>query len=175
MCTVAGSADAIVRICVHLVFAVSASGNWQTKERSQALKKQVGKLMMTDPISDMLTRIRNASTVRKTAVTLPMSKIKFAIAKILEAEGYVENVEQYEESGKPMLRLHVKYDQNRAPKISSLKRVSTPGRRVYVKASEIGKIRSGFGLSIISTPNGLMTNLEAKKRRLGGEVIFEVF
>ncbi|MBU1126595.1 MAG: 30S ribosomal protein S8 [Patescibacteria group bacterium] len=131
--------------------------------------------MMTDPISDMLTRIRNAAMVKKTKVELPMSKIKYAIAKILEAEGYLEGVEAFEEAGKPMLRFRVKYDEARRSKVSSLKRISTPGRRVYMKADELPRVLSGFGLAIISTPNGLMTGNEARKRRLGGEIICEVF
>lgn len=131
--------------------------------------------MMTDPISDMLTRIRNASMVHKTTVALPASKMKFAIAKILETEGYIEHVETIQDGAKSTLRFQVKYDQDKVSKVSSLKRISTPGRRVYIKASEIANVHSGFGFAIISTPNGLMTSREARKRRLGGEVICEIF
>lgn len=130
--------------------------------------------MMTDPISDMLTRIRNASMVRKSSIELPGSKMKFAIAKILEAEGYVGQVEQFADGNKPMLRVGLKYEQG-APKISSLQRVSKPGRRIYKKADELGRVRSGFGFSILSTSNGLMTDVEARKRRLGGELICEIY
>lgn len=130
--------------------------------------------MMTDPISDMLTRIRNASMVRKSSIELPSSKMKFAIAKILEAEGYVGAVEQFMDGSKPMLRIALKY-QGRTPRISSLSRVSKPGRRIYKKADELTSVRSGFGLSILSTSNGLMTASEARKRRLGGELICEIF
>ncbi len=131
--------------------------------------------MITDPISDMLTRIRNASIVRKAHVDVPLSKIKFAIAKILEAEKYVTKVEMIEKLKRPEIRLHLKYDQEKLAAITSLKRVSTPGRRVYTKAEDIGRIQSGLGMAIISTPNGLMTSQEAKKRSLGGEVICEIF
>jgi len=131
--------------------------------------------MMTDPISDMLTRIRNASMVKKQVIELPFSKIKFAIAKILEAEKYVGQVEKFEDGNRQMLRIVLKYDNTKAPAISSVTRISKPGRRVYVKATELPKVQSGFGLAIISTPNGLMTNNEARKRRLGGEVICEIY
>lgn len=129
---------------------------------------------MTDPISDMLTRIRNASMVRKSSIELPGSKMKFAIAKILEREGYVGTVEQFADGNKPMLRIALKYE-NKNPKIASLQRISKPGRRVYKKADELQNVRSGYGFSILSTSNGLMTDIEARKRRLGGELICEVY
>ncbi|MDA0208098.1 MAG: 30S ribosomal protein S8 [bacterium] len=130
--------------------------------------------MTTDPISDMLTRLRNATAVRKETVDVPLSKVKFAISKILEKEGYVERVETVEVQKRPVIRMHLKYD-GRTPAFSSVKRVSKPGRRVYVKATEIKSVQNGFGLSILSTPNGMMTGTEAKKRRLGGELICELF
>lgn len=131
--------------------------------------------MMTDPISDMLTRIRNASMVRKSIVEVPLSQMKFAIAKILESKGFVESVEVKEEGVRKIMRIGLLYDLNRQPKISAITRVSTPGRRIYKKSSELARVRSGYGFSIISTPNGLMTSDEARKRRLGGEVICEVY
>lgn len=128
---------------------------------------------MTDPISDMLTRIRNAQAVKKSEVVLPFSKVKFAIAKILESEGYVTKAEQITERKFPQLRVELKY-QNSQPKIQSVKRVSKPGRRVYAKSSDLPRVLSDFGFAIISTPNGMMTNKEARARRLGGEVICEI-
>lgn len=130
--------------------------------------------MITDPISDMLTRIRNASKVKKQYVDIPLSKIKFAIAKILEAENYVEKVEMVEVGKRPIIRAYLKYT-NDQPAITSLTRISKPGGRVYVKTDELPNVQSGFGMAIVSTPNGLMTNSEARKRRLGGEVICEIF
>lgn len=130
--------------------------------------------MLTDPISDMLTRIRNASKVRKAHVDVPVSKIKFSIAKILEAEGFIAKVSQIQEGHFPVMRIELKYNNNQ-PAITSIDRVSKPGRRVYAKVDELKAIRSGLGFSIVSTPNGLMTNNEARKRRLGGEVICEIF
>lgn len=131
--------------------------------------------MMTDPISDMLTRIRNASMARTKQVELPMSQIKFAIAKILQKEGYLSLVETFQNGAQPMLRMVLGSRPDGSPAISSITRTSKPSRRVYVKADQLKSIRSGFGCAILSTPNGLMTNKEAHKRRLGGELICEVY
>lgn len=130
--------------------------------------------MITDPISDMLARIRNAQAVRKAELTLPYSKVKFHIAKILETEGYVGAVEEIKEGKFPQLRIGLKYT-NREPRIRMIKRVSKPGLRVYAKSDELPRVLSDIGIAIISTPNGLMTNKEARVRRLGGEVICEIF
>ena len=129
--------------------------------------------MMTDPISDMLTRLRNASAVRKEDVVLPTSAIKYNIAKILEKEGFVARAERIEQGKRPMLRLTLAYE-GKEPRLRSLKRISRPGLRVYAKADELPRVLSGLGIAIISTPNGLMTNKEARARRLGGEVLCEV-
>lgn len=130
---------------------------------------------MTDPISDMLTRIRNAALVNAKEVEMPLSRMKFGIAKILEAEGFLSKVETKEEAARPTLKVALRYDADGSPKIETLKRVSKPGRRVYVKADDLKTVRSGYGIAILSTPNGLMTSIEARKRRLGGELICEVF
>ncbi len=130
--------------------------------------------MMTDPISDMLTRLRNAATVRAKQVDMPNSKMKFAIAKILQSEGYLAKVENVAQGVRSTLRVELAYDEQ-GPKIQAVKRVSKPGLRVYVKADELKRVRSGLGMSIVSTPNGLMTSQEARKRRLGGELICEVY
>lgn len=129
--------------------------------------------MITDPISDMLARIRNAQAVRKAELTLPFSKVKFHIAKILEKEGYVGTVEEKTEGKFPQLRIALKYA-NREPRIRMIKRVSKPGLRVYAKSDELPRVLSDIGIAIISTPNGLMTNKEARVRHLGGEVICEI-
>jgi len=130
--------------------------------------------MMTDPISDMLTRLRNAASVHAKQVEMPSSKMKYAIAKILESEGYLTKVENLTQGPRTTLRVELAYDEH-GPKISAVKRVSKPGLRVYVKANELQTVRSGLGMSIVSTPNGLMTSREARKRRLGGELICEVY
>ncbi len=129
--------------------------------------------MMSDPISDMLTRIRNAQMVRKTDVSLPYSKMKFALAKILEKEGYVSKVERIEVAKFPQIRIELMYQQKN-PKIESIRRVSKPGRRIYAKFTELPYVLSDMGIAIISTPNGMMTNKEARARHLGGEVICEI-
>jgi small subunit ribosomal protein S8 len=132
--------------------------------------------MMTDPIADMLTQIKNALASQKKEVVLPFSKIKFAIGKILEREGYLAKVEQEVSSSKHnLLRLSLKYDLNRRPIIQGLKRVSKPGCRIYVSKEELSKIMGTHGLTIISTSKGLMTGKEAKKQGLGGEVICKVW
>jgi small subunit ribosomal protein S8 len=131
--------------------------------------------MMTDPISDMLTRIRNAAMVKAEVVTMPLSQMKFALAKILESEGFLQAVSREEQGGRPILKVELRYEPNGSPRVSDLKRISKPGRRVYVKATELTRVRSGFGIAILSTPNGLMTSDEAKKRHLGGELICEIY
>lgn len=127
-----------------------------------------------DPIADMLTRIRNASKVKKSEVIFPFSKIKFAITKILEKEGFVGKVERlgndYDE-----IKVNLKYKKNKQPVISCLKRVSKSGCRVYVSKDKLPKVLGDFGIAIISTSQGLMTNKEARKKGLGGEVICEIY
>lgn len=135
---------------------------------------------MTDPIADMLSRVRNALAVRKEAVVLPMSKIKYQIAKILEENGWVEKVEELEAHGRKEttkfkeIRIVLKY-KGKEPAISSIKRISKPGLRVYVKKTELPRVLNNLGIAIISTPQGLMTNREAKKKGLGGEVVCEIY
>ena len=127
---------------------------------------------MTDPIADMLTRIRNSSAARRSEVAVPYSKVKFAIAKILEKTGYLAGVETKDDTGEMSIRL--RYD-GRAPAFESIRRISKPGRRVYATSGELPTVRSGSGIAVISTSQGLMTNVEAKTRRLGGEIICEIF
>ena len=158
--------------CVPLICVASVSENLPIAGKFQVFENQVGN-MMTDPISDMLTQIRNAQAVKKPELTLNYSKVKFHIAKILEKEGFVTDVQQVTEAKFPKLRIGLKYDAG-APVISTLKRVSKPGRRVYAKSTELPRVLSDMGIAIISTPNGMMTNKEARARKLGGEVICEI-
>lgn len=129
--------------------------------------------MNMDPISDMLTRIRNAAAAEKTEVLVPFSKIKFAIAKILEKEKFVANVVKDEQNKYPIIRIALRYE-NEQSALHSIRRISTPGRRVYIKSPDLAVVLSGFGITILSTSNGLMTGREARARHLGGEVICEV-
>ena len=129
--------------------------------------------MMTDPIADMLTRIRNASMVRKKEVSIPFSKMKMAIANILVREGYVAKVE--ESKGKPsFIVLTLKYSDGQSA-VQNLKRMSTPGHRLYIKNSEIKKVLNGLGLAILSTPRGILTDKEARNAKIGGELICEIY
>ncbi|MDD4271523.1 MAG: 30S ribosomal protein S8 [Patescibacteria group bacterium] len=136
---------------------------------------------MTDPIADMLTRIRNAQAVNIQTVVLPMSKLKYGIAKILEAQGWVEKVEiikakseKNSSSSFNEIKIDLKYKNGR-PAITALKKISTPGRRVYANKNELPRVLNNLGIAIISTPRGLMTNKEAKKQGIGGEVICEIY
>lgn len=129
--------------------------------------------MFTDPVSDMLTRIRNGAAARHAQVALPFSKLKFAIAKILEKEGYLEAVSQ-DSRGFGELRLVLRYIGTK-PAIQGIERVSKPGCRVYSNHADITRVRSGQGISIISTSSGLMTGGQAKARKLGGEIICQVY
>lgn len=131
---------------------------------------------MTDPIADMLTRVRNGQMARKQQVRAPYSKLKFAIAKILEKEGYVGAVEVTEAMNPKFqdIVIGLKYNNNK-PQIREMKRISKPGRRIYAKAAELPRVYSDIGVAIISTPSGVMTNKEARKRRLGGEVLCQIF
>lgn len=136
------------------------------------------KNMMTDPIADMLTRIRNASVTKKAEIVLPYSKLKFAIAKILEAEGYVLSVEKVRAKVGAFdeLKIALKYDlETRESRITLIKRISTPGRRLYAGYQDIPRVAGDRGISIVSTPKGVMTNKDARKSKLGGEIICEVY
>ena len=127
---------------------------------------------MTDPIADMLTRIRNAARVRKPTLAVPYSRVKFEIAKILEREGYLEAVAVDE--ARRFLDLRVHYDGAQAT-MTNVHRLSKPGRRLYVGWQEIPRVMSGLGMTILSTSQGIMTGGEARKRKLGGELLCEVY
>jgi small subunit ribosomal protein S8 len=129
--------------------------------------------MMTDPIADMLTRIRNAQQSRKKRVLVPYSRVKFAVAEILKNQGYVEAI-AVEEGMPRMLALDLKYAGN-TPAITSITRESTPGHRVYRKSTELPKVLNGFGIAIVSTSRGIMTAKEAKEKGVGGEVLCLVY
>lgn len=129
--------------------------------------------MMTDPIADMLTRIRNASLIHKKEVVLPFSKIKFGIANLLVKEGYLKKAEEKKDVH-PYILLTLQYHGG-VPAITHIKRVSKPGHRRYIKKDDIEKVLSGFGVAILSTPKGLLTNEEARKHEVGGELICEVY
>ena len=124
-----------------------------------------------DPISDMLTRIRNAQKAEHKTVAIPLSKIKLEIAKILKKENYIEDLKKSDKKGEKLLEIDLKFP----AATNAIKRISKPGQRFYVKADKIKQVKNGYGCSIISTPKGLMTNKEAKKSGLGGEMLLEVW
>ncbi len=129
----------------------------------------------TDPIADMLTRIRNASRSRHPKVGMPGSRLKAEIAKILKEEGYISSYKISEENRKKTLRITLKYNADGKPVISSLVRISRPGRRVYAPRSEIPSVLGGLGSSILTTPRGVMSGKRARKAGVGGEVLLEVW
>jgi len=131
--------------------------------------------MHSDPIADLLTRIRNGAQARLVSVDVPHSKIKVEIVKILEAEGYVTSHEISTESKFPTIKVHLRYDAKRKPLINHIARVSKPGLRVYKPVTDLKPVRSGLATRIVSTSSGLMTDREARRRRMGGEVICEVY
>ncbi|MBU0629710.1 MAG: 30S ribosomal protein S8 [Candidatus Margulisbacteria bacterium] len=124
-----------------------------------------------DPIADLLVRVNNAIKVKKEAVDIPHSSVKEGIVKILQEEGFVGKFDIVARMNKKVLRVALKYNENRKSPIVGVKRISTPGRRVYVGSQAIPRVQSGFGLAIISTPKGLMTDDNARRQKIGGEVL----
>jgi small subunit ribosomal protein S8 len=130
--------------------------------------------MMTDPIADMLTRIRNAALARHDRTEVPASKMKKAVAIILKSEGYIADVKE-SDGGTDKFTIVLKYGRDRASAIDGVRRISRPGRRVYVRHDRIPRVLSGLGISILSTSHGLMSDRDARKHKLGGELICEVW
>ena len=130
---------------------------------------------MNDPISDMLARIRNAQLVNHETVVMPVSKMKTRVAKILEDEGYIANVETIEDRPQGRLKFALKYDDAGRPVIEGLKRVSRPGMRIYRNAKEIPTVRGGMGMAVVSTSRGVMSDAEARSKNVGGEVLCYVW
>ncbi len=129
---------------------------------------------MTDPIADMLTRIRNAVAIRKPEVIMPLSKVKFSIAKLLEAEGYVASVDKVKEANFDKLKIVLKYEDEK-PAISHLKRISKPGQKIYINSKEVPTVLNGYGLAVLSTSKGIMTDRQAKAANIGGELMCEIW
>lgn len=132
-------------------------------------------MAMSDPLADLLTRIRNAGMVRHESVDVPLSKVKAGVAAILKREGFITDYEVIEDKVQGVLRIEMRYDNRREPVINGLRRVSKPGRRLYVKHDQIPKVMSGLGIAIISTSKGILTDREAREQRLGGELLCEVW
>ncbi|MCS6911894.1 MAG: 30S ribosomal protein S8 [Myxococcales bacterium] len=132
-------------------------------------------MSMTDPIADMLTRIRNAIMARKAQIEVPASGLKERIAEILHEEGYLDGVQRTEEGGRAMLTLTLRYGSDNQSAIQSLRRVSRPGQRRYVSCADIPRVRSGLGIAILSTSRGVLTDRQARKLGVGGELLCEVW
>ncbi|MEC2075498.1 30S ribosomal protein S8 [Metabacillus fastidiosus] len=132
-------------------------------------------MVMTDPIADMLTRIRNANMVRHEKLEFPASKTKKEIAEILKREGFVRDVEYVEDNKQGIIRIFLKYGSNNERVITGLKRISKPGLRVYAKADEVPRVLNGLGIAIVSTSQGVLTDKEARAKQAGGEVLAYVW
>jgi small subunit ribosomal protein S8 len=132
-------------------------------------------MTMTDPIADMLTRIRNAIVVKNDYVNIPASKMKTAIAKVLKEEGFISEYETFEEGPRRFIRIHLSYTHKREPILNGLKRVSRPGLRVYVQKREIPRVYNGLGIAILSTPKGIMAGQQAWRLQTGGELLCYVW
>ena len=131
--------------------------------------------MMTDPIADMLTRLRNAAQAKQKRVDMPVSKLKTEIARILKEEGYITNFKVAEEGAKKTIKIYLKSSAGNSPVISASERVSRPGCRVYVGQSDIPRVLGGMGINIMTTPRGVMTGRDAHKEHLGGEILCRVW
>ena len=131
--------------------------------------------MTTDPIADMLTRIRNAIAARHPKVDVPASRLKAEIARILKDEGYILNYKPADEGSKKLIRIYLKYTPGNVPVISHIERVSRPGCRVYVGSKEVPRVLGGLGVNVLTTPKGVMTGKEARKMGVGGEVLCQVW
>lgn len=130
--------------------------------------------MLTDPIADMLTRIRNAVRVERPYVDVPMSRVKLGVAEVLKREGFVWDVKEVEEESHKAIRIELKYGPNGERVIQEIRRVSKPGRRIYAKSADLRPVLNGLGISIISTSHGVISDREARRQNLGGEVLCEV-
>jgi len=130
--------------------------------------------MYTDPISDMLTRIRNALAARKSELVMPYSKFKHSLAQVFLTEGFISGVNELPGRVK-MLQINLKYAQGGDPVITGIKRVSTPGQRIYLPATRIPRTNGGFGITVVSTSNGLLTDKQARKNKVGGEVVCQLW
>jgi small subunit ribosomal protein S8 len=131
-------------------------------------------MSLSDPIGDMIARIKNAQLRNHKKVQLPSSKFKVKIAEVLKSEGYIIDYKVSQESNKPYLEISLKYNSGN-PVISSIQRVSKPGRRIFSRAESLPKINNGLGIAIISTPKGVMSDIDARKQKVGGEIICKVF
>lgn len=160
-------------------FAAYVLERWPSKENCRESGNQVGRInfmsVVTDPISDMLTRIRNALAVEHNTVKVPASKVKRALASILKEEGFINDFQLVDESPRTSLQIHLKYLDNGEPVIKGLKRISKPGLRVYVGKGEVPKVYGGVGIAVVSTSKGMMTGSQAWREKVGGELVCKIW
>jgi len=131
--------------------------------------------MVGDPIGDFIIRLKNASAVKHESVSVPHSKVKMAIAELLEKKGYVKHVEKRGKKVRKTIYVDLAYNENGTPRITHAKRISKPGRRIYRGVDEVHRVRNGRGMLVLSTPKGIMSDEDARKERVGGEALFEVY
>ena len=143
------------------------------KRRTYSRNKEI--IMVTDPISDLIIRLKNAQAVKKESICVPFSQFKFAIANKLKERGYVGNVSKKGKKIRKSIEIELKYDEDGAPRIKGVTRVSKPGRRIYTDVANIKPVKYGKGSLIISTPKGVLTDSEAKKENTGGEALFKIW
>ena len=165
--------------------AVYASENWHTTARSRVLRRQAGKsyenekevigMQITDTIADILTRIRNASSAKHATVDVPASNVKKAITQILLDEGYIKAFNVIDDGKQGIIKITLKYSEDRTPVITGLRRVSKPGLRIYASCADMPKVRKGLGIAIVSTSKGIMTDKKARSLNVGGEILAYVW
>jgi len=174
-----GNVAGRVDIYVGITFVASVFEHWHYGARYPASSRRAGRVVimsMTDPIADMLTRIRNGIMSRKTRVRVPSSRIKLRIAEILQEEGFIRDISKSSDArNHPVLELELKWTPESRSVIEGLKRISTPGQRLYVGKTEIPRVRGGQGIAILTTSRGLMTDRSARQSGVGGEVLCEVW
>lgn len=163
-------------ICAISIFVVYAFESWRQKGRFPACERRVGDtVMVTDPIANMLTSIRNAQSARKETVRVPYSALKHRLAEVLRSAGYLGPVTVVGEAPRKYLEAMLLYRSTGEAFVHGIRRVSTPGRRWYVRTAELSKVLSGHGIAVISTSKGLLTDSEARKYGVGGEIVCEVW
>ena len=145
------------------------------RDERVTIRGDENKMSLTDPVADLLARIRNSIHARHPKLDVPASRLKLEIARILKEEGYIANFKATEEEGRKVLRLYLKYGSDNAAAISNLQRVSRPGCRVYVSRNDIPRVLGGLGINILTTPRGVMTGRQARKEGVGGEILCEVW
>jgi small subunit ribosomal protein S8 len=154
---------------------VAGSSAAQAGKRTGNDKEKQTMSLTTDPVADFLTRVRNAIKARHQKVDAPASKLKTELARILKEEGFIANYKAVEEDGKKLIRVYLKYGSDNVSPISNVTRISRPGCRVYVGSKEIPRVLGGLGISILTTPKGVMTGRQARKEGVGGEVLCEIY